>query len=277
MFIMLFGGTTNSQAQTTLKTFWHNVSINYKYNQMNAGMRAYIMSIAHRETSSYTQAMALLENIKNETVFQDKIFLTMYVGNRNKEGLRVLLSSMCGSYVVGNPIADYVFAKYSKDPRAIKMINANKIALETEKKKQLAKQKEELEKEELEKKKIEIERRKQEIEDSLQEENTKRIGEIKPPEFALGRWNKFIDSTLQYPDTAYNRGIGGTVEVQFTVDTLGNVTNAKAINNVIGYGLEEEAVRVINLTKWKPAIIVNTNQAIKTTRKINIRFNPPNE
>ncbi|MCH5719985.1 energy transducer TonB [Niabella hibiscisoli] len=43
--------------------------------------------------------------------------------------------------------------------------------------------------------------------------------------------------------------------VQFIIDKEGNVTDVKTIGKKAGYGMDEEAVRVIKKSgKWKPAI-----------------------
>jgi TonB family protein len=68
--------------------------------------------------------------------------------------------------------------------------------------------------------------------------------------------NRYIVKNVTYPPLAKEQGIEGRVIVQFTVNTDGSVSDVKPIGpRKLGYGLEEEAVRVIKSTSgdWKPA------------------------
>ena len=58
---------------------------------------------------------------------------------------------------------------------------------------------------------------------------------------ALGR---FLAENLVYPGEAKELGKGGKVVVRFVVDENGKVTRPEALNK-LGYGLEEEALRVV--------------------------------
>lgn len=76
------------------------------------------------------------------------------------------------------------------------------------------------------------------------------------PEFTGGKTalQLYIKKNLVYPDEAKNAGISGTVYLEFTIDTNGNVTDVKVLKS-LGYGCDEEAIRVIKLTSkmWTPA------------------------
>lgn len=64
----------------------------------------------------------------------------------------------------------------------------------------------------------------------------------------------YIAENVNYPDAAVNNEVQGTVQVQFTVDEKGKISNVHALSNNLGNGLEEEAIRVIsNLPRWTPA------------------------
>jgi len=64
---------------------------------------------------------------------------------------------------------------------------------------------------------------------------------------------KFFKSHIKYPEKARKKGVQGVVKVKFTIDRDGNVTNP-AIEEGIGNGCDEEALRVINLMPdWQPA------------------------
>ncbi|HEX5652842.1 MAG TPA: energy transducer TonB [Chitinophagaceae bacterium] len=71
-----------------------------------------------------------------------------------------------------------------------------------------------------------------------------------------GNWEKFLLRHLNPEVPAENGAPTGryTVRIQFVVDKEGNVSDIKALTN-IGYGLEEESIRVLRKAdKWEPAI-----------------------
>ncbi|RZM07951.1 MAG: energy transducer TonB, partial [Pedobacter sp.] len=74
------------------------------------------------------------------------------------------------------------------------------------------------------------------------------------PEFVGGmkEWTKFIQKNLRYPSMAMDQGKQGKVIVSFVVEKDGTVTNVTVLRG-IGFGCDEEALRVINKSpKWKP-------------------------
>jgi protein TonB len=89
-----------------------------------------------------------------------------------------------------------------------------------------------------------------------------------------GGYNKMSDyfsSNIEYPQDATDNGIEGTVDVNFAVDETGKLTNAKVISPRVGYGLEEEAIRVVNkMPTWTPGRIKGKN--VKTYYTLPIRF-----
>ncbi|WP_224999285.1 TonB family protein [Cesiribacter sp. SM1] len=61
-------------------------------------------------------------------------------------------------------------------------------------------------------------------------------------------------SHINYPEEALAEKVEGTVYIRFVVDENGNVASAEPVKErMIGYGLEDEAIRVIEATKWTPA------------------------
>lgn len=71
-----------------------------------------------------------------------------------------------------------------------------------------------------------------------------------------GNWKAFLEKNLD-PDTPidHNAPYGRySVVIQFVVDREGNVSDIQALTNH-GYGMEEEAIRVLKkAAKWEPAI-----------------------
>lgn len=78
----------------------------------------------------------------------------------------------------------------------------------------------------------------------------------------------FINSSIQYPETAKKNGISGHVIVQFVVSKDGEIQNAKVIRG-IGGGCNEEALRVVNsMPKWSPGIHEGRNVPVTFTLPI---------
>lgn len=78
------------------------------------------------------------------------------------------------------------------------------------------------------------------------------------PSYAYGPGflSKFIKDSLKIPESAYNDTVSGTIEIQFVIDTNGNINNVKLISDSLGHGLDLEAERVLLLTsgQWLPAL-----------------------
>lgn len=74
------------------------------------------------------------------------------------------------------------------------------------------------------------------------------------PEFPDGpaAMQKFINDNIHYPEEARIQKIEGTVVIQFVVTKEGKITKATVVRG-IGYGCDEEAIRVIqSMPDWKP-------------------------
>lgn len=70
----------------------------------------------------------------------------------------------------------------------------------------------------------------------------------------VGGWSAFsstLSKNLKYPKRAQQTGTTGKVFVQFTVNSKGEVVQFSVLKG-IGQGCDEEAMRVLALTKWKP-------------------------
>ncbi len=85
-------------------------------------------------------------------------------------------------------------------------------------------------------------------------------------------WRKFLERNLDAQTPAKNNAPAGsyTVIMQFVVDENGYVSNIKSLTNH-GYGLEEEATRIIRLSpRWEPA--VQNGKKVAASRKQPITF-----
>ncbi len=81
----------------------------------------------------------------------------------------------------------------------------------------------------------------------------------------------YVNNHIEYPQEAIDNSIEGTVKVRFGIDENGNVSNVTTLGNKIGYGLEDEAVRVIkDMSKWTPGMVKGKN--VKTWMVLPITY-----
>lgn len=79
----------------------------------------------------------------------------------------------------------------------------------------------------------------------------------------------FIAKNLQYPDLAIRQNVTGVVKLSFIVETNGKVSNMQ-IDNSLGAGCNEEAIRILRILKWMPGIY--DNKAVRTRTSMSISF-----
>ncbi|MDD3875755.1 MAG: energy transducer TonB [Bacteroidales bacterium] len=97
---------------------------------------------------------------------------------------------------------------------------------------------------------------------------------LKLPDFPGGNkaLKEFIGGQLKYPAEALKNKIQGKVYVKYEVDDDGKVTASEIING-LGFGCDEEALRLVNMLKYNK--VKNIGQRVKSTMKITINFNLP--
>lgn len=86
-----------------------------------------------------------------------------------------------------------------------------------------------------------------------------------PPQYPGGivEFYKFLGESIKYPELAKENKIEGNVFASFVVEKDGSLTNLK-IDRKLGYGTDEEALRVLGLSqKWFPATIGGTAARVK--------------
>lgn len=80
------------------------------------------------------------------------------------------------------------------------------------------------------------------------------LEETAKPYFADGStMAQFILSNLKYPESAKMAEIAGNVRLSFVVETDGNISNI-LIDQSVGGGCDQEAIRLLEMTHWIPAI-----------------------
>ncbi|RYY55202.1 MAG: hypothetical protein EOO05_19665 [Chitinophagaceae bacterium] len=88
----------------------------------------------------------------------------------------------------------------------------------------------------------------------------------------LGDWVRFLERNLRADVPVDNGAPSGKhkVIIEFVVDVDGSMSRIKPLTN-LGYGMEEEAMRVIRKAgKWSPAIW--QGEAVKAYRRQQITF-----
>ena len=82
---------------------------------------------------------------------------------------------------------------------------------------------------------------------------------------------RFFENNIQYPESAIENGVEGTVNIKFAVDEKGKVYSPKITSNNIGYGIEAEALKVFGkMPTWTPGKIKGKN--VKTRYTLPITF-----
>lgn len=82
----------------------------------------------------------------------------------------------------------------------------------------------------------------------------------------------FLSQHIKYPDEALKQGVEGTVFVKYTIDHHGDVIDAKVIAP-IGYGCDEEALRIVRLLKFK--VPKNRGLRVLFHKNIQVHFRLP--
>jgi TonB family protein len=97
---------------------------------------------------------------------------------------------------------------------------------------------------------------------------------INLPKYTGGKkaFNEFIFSNLVYPDEALKNRIEGIVYAEYEVDSSGKISNVK-IKKGIGYGCDEETIRILSLLVYEKA--TNRGIRVKSKMKTRIQFKLP--
>jgi protein TonB len=93
------------------------------------------------------------------------------------------------------------------------------------------------------------------------------------PEFegGLKALKEFVLRNVRYPSIAIDEVIEGTVYVKFVVDETGKVTQI-SLQNRLGYGLDDEALRVVRLLPSFKKPAMKDGQPVKCYYQLPIRY-----
>jgi TonB family protein len=82
---------------------------------------------------------------------------------------------------------------------------------------------------------------------------------------------RFFEKNIEYPADAEDNGIEGTVKLNFAVDENGKIYSPIVTTPNIGYGVEQEALRVFSkMPAWTPGKIKGKN--VKTRFTLPVTF-----
>ena len=103
-------------------------------------------------------------------------------------------------------------------------------------------------------------------------QHPKKYQSLKMPSYPGGTkaFQEFIAKNLRYPKEAEEANIEGGVIVGYEITDNGIVQNPHIIKG-LGYGCDEEAIRVIGLLRYEK--VKNKRVRVKMTNKTTIHFN----
>lgn len=99
----------------------------------------------------------------------------------------------------------------------------------------------------------------------------------KAPEFEGGMqaWNDWIKQNIQYPNTAKQMGVEGTVYVVFVINKDGTIDQPEILRG-IGAGCDEEVLRLISeMPNWIPG--EQRGQKVNVRMRLPVRFKLPSD
>lgn len=85
-------------------------------------------------------------------------------------------------------------------------------------------------------------------------------------------FREFIAENLRYPESALEAKVEGSVMVEYDINDNGAVSNSRVLKG-LGYGCDEEAVRVVHLLRFEK--VKNRGVRVKMTTKTTIHFRLP--
>lgn len=117
------------------------------------------------------------------------------------------------------------------------------------------------------------------MKDVIEDTEPKNITEVQvlpQPYGGEAAWAKFLQKNLHYPNAAVDAHIQGKVFLSFIIEKDGHLSNI-VVERGVGYGLDEEAVRVLKLAPaWKPGIQNGHQVRVKFTMPISFMLNDDN-
>ncbi|RYE59037.1 MAG: TonB family protein, partial [Sphingobacteriales bacterium] len=104
------------------------------------------------------------------------------------------------------------------------------------------------------------------------------VSMVNPPSYpgGISKLYDFLGRTIRYPVTATENNIQGTVYLTFTVEKDGGLNDIKIEGRKLGYGIDDEAIRVVKMSKkWNPGM--QDGRPVRVKYNIPIKFTMPTE
>ncbi len=90
------------------------------------------------------------------------------------------------------------------------------------------------------------------------------------PELGLVKYLEALQLDMKYPDEAFRQGVQGQVELSFTVESNGELSNIRVVKS-LGSGCDEEAIRLVtDGPAWAPSL--SNGAPIAQETQITIEF-----
>ncbi len=84
----------------------------------------------------------------------------------------------------------------------------------------------------------------------------------------------YIRKNIRYPETAYRQNLSGKVVLKFVVEPQGRSSNI-TVDTPVGGGCTQEAIRLLQMLRWMPAI--KSGMAVRCYNQMEIEFRLPDE
>ena len=99
---------------------------------------------------------------------------------------------------------------------------------------------------------------------------------LKMPRLGGGKelLKKFFSENMEYPKEALENKIEGDIVISYKVNSKGEVVEPK-IEKSLGYGCDEEAIRLVRLLKYQA--VTNKGVKVKTKNRMKIPFRLPKQ
>jgi protein TonB len=96
---------------------------------------------------------------------------------------------------------------------------------------------------------------------------------LKQPQYKGGKkaLDEFITKNLQYPQDALDSKVEGAVVIAYDINEKGDVIRA-SVTNGIGYGCDEEALRLVKMLKYQGVYNLGVNVTSHLTITIHFRL-----
>lgn len=270
LYMFWFPSSVFGQTQAEIDSFWFMVQERFVNKELQTGLTAWLISVVQDAVPKSTSPSEEIQHVETRPDVQAAIFVELYREyHRNKEGMRVILTELCGSFELGNKTADFISSRYSRN---LKLTQELKAA-DAEHDQQVQRQMEEEQQIERIHDQNE-ERRKAALNAEWEREaESKKLAQVAFDEWkkinngassndttfprlkgGLKAWQKYISRNLTSPSDLQTMKNNGVVVVAFRITIDGDIENV-VVKSGIGHGCDELAQKIVEGSngRWVPA------------------------